>query len=595
MNWKDSLGRHKFNSILFAATIEMTIGILMSLIDTGVSGHILGVRGLSAMNLIGPVTGFTIFTEGLFSVGTSMVYASYKGEYQVEKAEAAFGTGIVASIVLGLLTSLVLLCVVPPYLAYLGVSTEITKLVMDFLFFLYPQLAMAPVYQLLSQMVITDGGEVLGTAANIAETVLNLVLSIILGMKMGILGIGLGTLLSTLAGLGIVSLHFLSKRNGLRARLAFDPEDLKRMFYFGANDSSMFFLMPILSFVTIKFVMLRFGEFYLPILTIIYSIFEITVIFEATGEAMRPIMPIYYGDQNYTGIMWILNYSTIMNLRRAVGFSVLLLVAAPYIPIAFDIHDPVLLEECTAALRIYALAGPGLAVVANFNSFYLNTRKPMLAVLESVLNNLVCILVSAIPLGMLFGIKGMMLGFAAAPYLTAAILLGYVYLHYGKDLFPSLVPRLDDAVFWRSILLTEESIMALVYDVHDFLEENHIDHASRGIIEVTLEELLFLIRDENQKANNGEKSPKIYAECFVHPNEQGVDVSIWDSGEIFDITDVDSDMINFRSYVVERILSQQDVKKHMVATSFNKNFFRFPSREPKPGTGRISADQQTSI
>ena len=87
MNWKDSLGRHKFNSILFAATIEMTIGILMSLIDTGVSGHILGVRGLSAMNLIGPVTGFTIFTEGLFSVGTSMVYASYKGEYQVEKAE----------------------------------------------------------------------------------------------------------------------------------------------------------------------------------------------------------------------------------------------------------------------------------------------------------------------------------------------------------------------------------------------------------------------------------------------------------------------------------------------------------------------------
>jgi Na+-driven multidrug efflux pump len=81
-------------------------------------------------------------------------------------------------------------------------------------------------------------------------------------------------------------------------------------------------------------------------------------------------MPIYYGDRNYTGIMWILNYSTIMNLRRAVGFSVLLLVAAPYIPIAFDIHDPVLLEECTAALRIYALAGPGLAVVANFNSFY---------------------------------------------------------------------------------------------------------------------------------------------------------------------------------------------------------------------------------
>ena len=577
MNWKDSLGRHKFNSILFAATIEMTIGILMSLIDTGVSGHILGVRGLSAMNLIGPVTGFTIFTEGLFSVGTSMVYASYKGEYQVEKAEAAFGTGIVASIVMGLLTSLVLLFVVPPYLAYLGVSTEITKLVKDFLFFLYPQLAMAPVYQLLSQMVITDGGEVLGTAANIAETVLNLVLSIILGMKMGILGIGLGTLLSTLAGLGIVSLHFLSKRNGLRARLAFDPEDLKRMLYFGANDSSMFFLMPILSFVTTKFVILEFGEYYLPILTIIYSIFEITVIFEATGEAMRPIMPIYYGDRNYTGIMYILNYSTAVNLRRSVVFSLFLLIAGPYIPIAFDITEPLLLKECTQALRIYAIAGPGLAVVANFNSFYLNTRKPLLAALESILNILVCILVPAIPLGMFFGIKGMMTGYALAPYLTAVILLGYVYLHYGKDLFPSLIPHSDDAVFYRTIRLEENEIMTLVYDVHAFLEKNHIAHTLRGTIELTLEELLFLIKDRNMKSEDGKKPEKIYAECFIRANEEGVDLSIWDSGEIFDITNEDSDLINFRHYIVERIMTQQDVKKHMVATSFNKNFFHFSS------------------
>ena len=575
MNWKNSLGRRKFNSILFAATIEMTIGILMSLIDTGVSGHILGVKGLSAMNLIGPITGFTIFTEGLFSVGTSMVYASYKGEYQVEKAEAAFGTGIVASIVLGLLTSLVLLCIVPPYLTYLGASAEITKLVMDFLFFLYPQLAMAPVYQLLSQMVITDGGEIAGTVSNIAETVLNLVLSIILGMKMGILGIGLGTLLSNLAGLGIVSLHFLSKRNSLRIRLGFDLKDFKRMIYFGANDSSMFFLMPILSFVTTKFVILRFGEYYLPILTIIYSIFEITVIFEATGEAMRPIMPIYYGDRNYTGIMHILNYSMAVNLRRSVVFSLLLLVAGPYIPLAFDITDPLVLKECTAALRIYALAGPGLAVVANFNSFYLNTRKPLLAALESILNILVCILVPAIPLGMLFGIKGMMFGYALAPYLTAAILLGYVYIHYGKDLFPSLIPRSDDAVFYRTIWLEEDEIMKLLYDVHAFLEENHIAQSSRGIIELTLDELLFLIKDKNKKPEDGKKPEKIYAECFMRADEEGVDLSIWDSGEIFDITDEDSDLINFRHYIVERIMTQPDVKMHMVATSFNKNFFHF--------------------
>lgn len=583
MKWKDSLGRRKFYSILVASSIEMAIGILMSLIDTGVSGHILGAKGLSAMNLIGPITGFTIFTEGLFSVGTAMVYAAYKGEYKEEKAEAAFGTGLVASIVVGLLTSLVLLCIVPHYLTYLGVGSGMRKMVSDFLFFLYPQLAMAPFYQLLVQMVITDGGEVTGMAADIAETVLNLVLSIIFGMKMGIMGIGLGTLLSNLAGLGIVSLHFLSKRNSLRARLAFDPKDLKKMAFAGANDSSMFFLMPILSFVTTKFVLRHYGEYYLPILTILYSIFEITVIFEATGEAMRPIMPIYYGDRNRAGVMNILNYSTAVNLQRSIVFSLLLLIAGPYIPAAFDITGPVLVKECTAALRIYALAGPGLAVVANFNSFYINTDKPLLAAFESILNSLVCILVLAIPLGLLFGhsdmlmgIRGMMLGYALAPYLTAAILFGYVYLRYGKDLFPSLVPRTGDAEFYRTILLDKESIMKLVNDVHAFLEENHIEDVSRSIIELTLEELLLLIRDKNRIAEGGKKDGKIYVECFMRAGGDGVDLSVWDSGEIFDITDVDSEMINFRNYVVERMMSHQEVKKHMVVTSFNRNFFHFP-------------------
>ena len=590
MTWKDSLGRRKFYTILLASSIEMVIGILMSLIDTAVAGHILGAKGLSAMNMIAPITGFTVFTEGLFSVGTSIVYASYKGEYRQDKADAVFGMGLVCSVGLGLLTSLVLLCVVPPYLTYMGISDEIIKMVKDFLFFLYPQLAIAPAYQLLCQMVLTDGGEITGTGASIAETILNLVLSIILGLKMGIMGIGLGTLISTLVSLGIVSLHFLSKRNGLHIRLAFDKEDLKHMLTLGANDSAMFFLMPILSFVTTKFVILTFGEFYLPILTIIYSIFELTVIFEATGEAMRPIMPIYYGDHNYAAIINLLNYSTVVNLERSILFSLSLLIAAPYIPLAFDITDPELLRECTAALRIYALAGPGLALVANFNSFYINTKRPLLAAFESVLNSLVCILLPAIPLGMIFGIKGMMFGYALAPYLTAAILFGYIYIRYGKDQFPALISPSEDAMLNRTILLNEKDIMDFVYDVHDFFEENKTDKVSQGYAELTLEELLLLILDRNQNTA-GKKSKKIYAECCIRSTGQGIDMSIWDSGDIFDITEVDSDIINFRSFFVQRILSEQQVKKHMVATSFNKNFFHFafnekeriPAAEPEDG------------
>ncbi len=580
MSWKQSLGRRKFYTILLASSFEMIVGIVMSLIDTAVTGHIIGTSGLSVMNLIGPITGFTVFTEGLFSVGTSIVYASYQGEYQQEKANEAFTTGLVCSIGLGLLTSLVLLIVVPPYLSYMGISDELRGMVRDFLFYLYPQLALAPVYQLLCQMVVTDGGEVIGTASNVTDTLLNLVLSIIWGRKMGIMGIGLGTLVSTLAATGVVLLHFLSRRNSLRIRRAFDRTNLKRMMMLGANESAMFFLMPILSFVTIKFVMLRFGEYHLPILTILYSIFELAVIFEATGEAMRPILPIYLGDHNNAAVKNVMNYSQAVNLQRALLFSLMLVFAGPYLPLAFDLTDPVLLKECTDTLRIYALACPGLAVVSNFNSFYLNTGHPFPAALESLLNNLVCILVLAIPLGMCFGIYGMMLGYALAPYLTAVILFGYIYFRYGKDRFPDLMEPSGDILLNRTIVLGKEKIMKMVYDTHAFLESNHTDQTAEHHLELVLEEVLLLILEKNRK-DDQKKPKKIYAEICVRLSPEGAFLSIWDSGEIFDITDLDGEMIDFRSYVASRIISGQQEKKHIVATSFNKNFFHFGPKEQK--------------
>ena len=57
MNWKHSLGRRKFNAILLASILEMVVGVLMSLIDTAVTGHVIGTIGLSAMNMVAPIPG----------------------------------------------------------------------------------------------------------------------------------------------------------------------------------------------------------------------------------------------------------------------------------------------------------------------------------------------------------------------------------------------------------------------------------------------------------------------------------------------------------------------------------------------------------
>ena len=189
--------------------------------------------------------------------------------------------------------------------------------------------------------------------------------------------------------------------------------------------------------------------------------------------------------------------------------------------------------------------------------------------------NLLCILVLAIPFGMLFGTQGMMLGYALAPYLTIAILFAYIVLRYGRDRFPDLLEPADNILLNRTITLGEEEIMQLVYDAHVILENNHTDKKTEHSLELVLEEILLLILEKNRGEEPRKKQKKIYAEVCIRTGQKGTDLSVWDSGEIFDATDVDNEVVSFLDYITARILSLQHERKHMVATSFNKNFFHF--------------------
>jgi hypothetical protein len=73
--------------------------------------------------------------------------------------------------------------------------------------------------------------------------------------------------------------------------------------------------------------------------------------------------------------------------------------------------------------------------------------------------------------------------------------------------------------------------------------------------------------------NAGEKTE---AECSIRITPETVSASIWDTGQIFDIMDGDMTITSLNSYVVSSLLRQQKVKKHIVATSFNRNVFQFP-------------------
>jgi len=564
-----TLGIRKFDRILMASAIEMIVGIVIELIDSAVTGHIVGMAGLSAMNVAAPVLGFTIFTENLFSVGTSMLYAKRTGEYRKKASEQIFGMGLSLSSLVGVMTFAVITLLLPLYLDAIGVHGRVREYVMIYMSFLRFELMLSPVYEVLNLLITTDGDEFLSMASNIARPLLNIALSIWLGRRYGIAGIGMGTLISAVVALAILMLHFFSQRSSLRPRRYFSWKDLRSMLLFGWNDSAMFFVLPALFFVITKLVILRFGETWLPVLTVLYAVIEITSVFESTGEAMRAILPIYMGDQNNRAVLRLTKHSRRVNQIFGVLFGVVLLVAADWIPLAFDIEEPYLLAVCARGLRIFAIACPTLSEMALVNSFYLNTGKPKIAMLETLLAQLVCPLVLVVPMILLFGMDGIFIGFAASAYLALLILGVVLYTRFGRESFPYYLKDNGCPILDEEVALDEADVMAFVGRVDGFLSAHGMAKKTALRVELACEEYLLLIRDQN-------KDEKVEAECCVRVEPGDVVLSIWDSGEVFDMTDEDAFPGSMRGFVVASLMVRQTGKKHMIATSFNRNCFRFP-------------------
>lgn len=564
-----TLGIRKFDRILMASAIEMIVGIVIELIDSAVTGHIVGMAGLSAMNVVAPVLGFTIFTENLFSVGTSMLYAKRTGEYRKKASEQIFGMGLSLSSLVGVMTFAVITLLLPLYLDAIGVHGRVREYVMIYMSFLRFELMLSPVYEVLNLLITTDGDEFLSMASNIARPLLNIALSIWLGRRYGIAGIGMGTLISAVVALAILMLHFFSQRSSLRPRRYFSWKDLRSMLLFGWNDSAMFFVLPALFFVITKLVILRFGETWLPVLTVLYAVIEITSVFESTGEAMRAILPIYMGDQNNRAVLRLTKHSRRVNQIFGVLFGVVLLVAADWIPLAFDIEEPQLLAVCARGLRIFAIACPTLSEMALVNSFYLNTGKPKIAMLETLLAQLVCPLVLVVPMILLFGMDGIFIGFAASAYLALLILGVVLYTRFGRESFPYYLKDNGCPILDEEVALDEADVMAFVGRVDGFLSAHGMAKKTALRVELACEEYLLLIRDQN-------KDEKVEAECCVRVEPGDVVLSIWDSGEVFDMTDEDAFPGSMRGFVVASLMVRQTGKKHMIATSFNRNCFRFP-------------------
>lgn len=552
-----------FKSLLATGTVTVVIQYLMLLSDTLIIGNVLGEQYLSAVNIVKPIYSFAIFIGSLVSIGTSVYYSYQVGVFNGKKANQVFSQGVIIAIFFGVLLLVTGLLGKNAYFNILKVSEETAQLAKNYYFYYQFVILIGPVYTVLLEIIYADGDEMICNIACIAQFTTNIVLSLVLCKTLGINGVGLGSLVGMIVSIIILMIHFVLKKNTLKFSFYFNIKDTLKVFKSGMTDGSAYLFIGLTSFVASKFVISKFGEYYLPILLCVFDVIEFTLVFDGIGQAITPIVNVYRGEGNQTGIRRVMKSALIVAIVEGVLTTTLLCIFGKYVSYLFGLRDETLIKISTLAIRLVSPFFFCTGILFLQTTYYMIIGKEILATGITGFKDAVVPIIMMCSLGYLFGLNAVWVGLGLSPFVSLVLVSVFLIIKYGRAKFPLLFDKVVKKSYIFDAILEPNTIL----DVCDKLElELRINNFS----EEDTKEMLDTVNYSCMKIYNHNPSEKVLVECSLLISNK-VEIIIRDNGKLFDLTKSEEGenlpKIDDSTNLVSRI--------YMITIGYNRNMLCF--------------------
>ncbi len=584
-----SLMEGKYVTMLLGGTLAMAMLSVVLISDSIISGVMLGSEAAVAVTLVTPICSFSTFFGSLVSLGVPILYNDEMGRFRKREADRVFGMGVILSVGMGAALFLLVTLFGENYLRMCNPSEAGLAQALRYLHWMRFSILMLPLQMLLSGMVYADGDEVVSTVSSITQSLGNVAASLVFSRFLGIEGVALGSVLFYVVSLGILSVHFLKKRNSLRFQAYFSLEMLGRMVRCSAIYSSEYLFNALILLALSAFVSARIGTEYLILVSVVNLCRVVQVVFEGVGQAISPIVSVYLGEKSFPGVRNIYALAEKTVLWESAAITLLLLLLAPLTPVLLGITDPEMAALAIRGLRIMSLSSFAVGILYLFTAYYMLVDKVLLGFLIGAFRDFLLPVPLAALLSLWLGVNGFFLGLAISP--LAAWLLAAVFLRirYGGDA-PLLLKERETGA---EVLLYSLSAQAsAVTDTRDVigkaLEKRGWSARTVNLTMLLFEEMFTLIREKNPGVN-------VQGECALIQEEENLRMIIRDTGIQFNPADTDMTVSSLSSYVVstvaERITSE---RQHLVTMSFNRNVFEFKGERVPPGVERTRPDESSA-
>ncbi len=207
-----------FRSFLWVSVLMYVTNYIGNFADSVIAGQILGENALSAIAVASPLLLITSML-GNFCMGGATIAAHAIGEADRETANVRFTQSLVISILMTVITiivGMVFATQIVDFICGTGVDESLRLMAWQYIVSTMPGIALIIPLMVLNAFLRLDGSKNLTLIAIAVIAVLDIVLDLLIVAPYGIIGLGVATTISYIAGIGVLLTHFRKKSNTLK-------------------------------------------------------------------------------------------------------------------------------------------------------------------------------------------------------------------------------------------------------------------------------------------------------------------------------------------------------------------------------------------
>lgn len=395
----------RFRSVFVASIASMAISYVLILTDNIVAGQFVGKDAVAAMTLVAPLMTLILFLSYMVADGLAMMFSYAMGRSDRVKANELFGMGVIVSIVTGAVVTLILVLCRDEILS----MWEISDALMIFAVEYYNGLMFVPLPCILNvffyTIYVAEGEENICVRAATAMFIVNMVLDVILGKFIGVIGIGIATTIGNLVSF-LYHVPYLFKADcRLKFVRYFNAKELWRGIFYSWYHSMDTLCLALLPLIFSEFVIFRFGEGHLIIVTVIVNMITLLIaIYTGIVDCLQPMVCQYHAEGALHSVFKTMRLGILSTLAVTLALIIFSFLFAEVLPQLFGVErSDQLYTEAVHAVRIFMPFTIFLGVTLMLSNYYIYIEELNLGALIKFL--LLLILPSAGMFAGLLGIK----------------------------------------------------------------------------------------------------------------------------------------------------------------------------------------------